>query len=108
MEDGKTTGLEEELLGVALNALIARVPLGVMDRHFHRDGRTKVSPRSPGYPCLLREAIEDIKAAVIEQCGVPVEVVRTWGPIGMRDALAAVERLNELSAERAEATDELA
>ena len=73
-----------------------------MDRHFHRDGRTKVSSRSPGYACLLHEAMDDIRTAAIGECGVPPEVVRTWGPIGIHDALAAAERLNDLSAARAD------
>jgi hypothetical protein len=94
MREAKIIELQEALFGIALNAAIVGVPLDVMDRHFHRDGRTRVSPQSPGYPCLLREAIEDIKAAAIERCGVPAEVVLTWGPIGVDDALAAAERLN--------------
>ena len=47
-----------------------------------------------------REAIEDIRAAAIERCGVPAEVVLTWGPIGMQDALAAAERLNDRAGKR--------
>jgi hypothetical protein len=49
---------------------------------------------------LLRE---DIKAAAIERCGVPVEVVEAWGPIGIHDALAAASRIKKHSAERASA-----
>ncbi len=100
MDDAKIIELQETLCGVALNAVLVGVPLDVMDRHFHRDGETRVPPWSPGYPCLLREAIEDIKAAAIERCGVPAEVVLTWGPIGMDDALAAAERLNSRAGTR--------
>ncbi len=105
MDDGKIMELQETLFGIALNAVLVGVPLDVMDRHFHRDGETRVPPWSPGYPCLLREAIEDIRAAAIERCGVPPEVVHTWGPVGLRDALAAAERLHELSAKRARAAE---
>ncbi len=105
MDDAKIIELQEALFGIALNAVLVGVPLDVMDRHFHRDGETRVPPWSPGYPCLLREAIEDIRAAAIERCGVPPEVVLTWGPIGMDDALAAAEMINNLSAERAEAAE---
>ncbi len=94
MDDAKIIELQEALFGIALNAVLVGVPLDVMDRHFHRDGETRVPPWSPGYPCLLREAIEDIKAAAVEKCGVPPEVVETWGPIEIHDALAAAERLN--------------
>jgi len=82
MDDTKIVELEEVLFGV---------PLDVMERHFFPDGETKVPPGSRGYPCLLRE---DIKTAAIERCGVPPEVVEAWGPIGIEDALAAAERLN--------------
>ena len=95
--------LQEALFGVALNAALVGVPLDVMDRHFHPDGETRVSPRSPGYPCLLREAIEDIKAAAIERCGVPPEVVEAWGPIGIHDALAAAAKIKDRSADRGSA-----
>ena len=93
MEDEQITRLEEALFGIALNAVIVGVPLDVMERHFHRDGRPRASAKSPGYACLLREAADDIKAAAIDQCGVPPEVVEAWGPIGINDALAAAERL---------------
>ncbi len=105
MEDAKITELQETLFGIALNAVLVGVPLDVMERHFHADGRTKVPPHSPGYPSLLREAIEDIKVAAIERCGVPAEVVLTWGPIGMQDALAAAERLNDRAGTRRDAAE---
>lgn len=98
--------LQEALFGVALNAAIVGVPLDVMERHFFPDGETRVPPWSPGYPYLLREAIEDIKAVAIERCGVPVEVVEAWGPIGIHDALAAAARIKG-SAERASAEEGL-
>ena len=94
MDDAKIKELQEALFGVALNAALVGVPLDVMERHFFPDGETRVPPGSRGYPCLLREAIEDIKTAAIERCGVPPEVVEAWGPIGIEDALAAAERLN--------------
>ena len=98
MDDAKITELQEALFGIALNAALVGVPLAVMDRHFHRDGRPRASPYSPGYPCLLREAIGDIRAAAIDECGVPPEVVESWAPIGIHDALAAAERLNDRAA----------
>ncbi len=94
MNDAKIIELQEALCGVALNAALVGVPLDVMNRHFHPNGETRTPPGSRGYPCLLREAIEDIMAAAIERCGVPPEVVEAWGPIGIEDALAAAERLN--------------
>lgn len=94
MEDAKIIELQETLFGIALNAVLVGVPLDIMDRHFHPDGETRVPPWSPGYPSLLREAIEDIKTAATERCGVPPEVVDAWGPIGIHDALAAAECLN--------------
>ena len=100
MDDAKIMELQETLFGVALNAVLVGVPLDVMDRHFHPDGETRTPPWSPGYPCLLREAIEDIRAAAIERCGVPPEVVEAWGPIGIHDALVAAERLNERAGSR--------
>ncbi len=100
MDDARIIELQEALFGIAINAVLVGVPLDVMDRHFHRDGETRVSPQSPGYPCLLREAIEDIKEAAVEKCGVPPEVVETWGPIEIHDALAAAERLNDRDATR--------
>ncbi len=95
MDDAKIMELQEALVGIALNAVLVGVPLDVMDRHFHPDGETRVPPWSPGCPSLLREALEDIKAAAIERCGVPAEVVETWGPVGIHDALAAAEGLKE-------------
>ena len=100
MEDAKIIELQETLFGIALNAVLVGVPLDIMDRHFHPDGETRVPPWSPGYPSLLREAIEDIKAVAIERCGVPAEVVLTWGPIGIQDALAAAERLSDRAGTR--------
>ena len=61
MEDAKIIELQEALFGIALNAVLVGVPLDIMDRHFHPDGETRVPPWSPGYPSLLREAIEDIR-----------------------------------------------
>ncbi len=95
MEDERITRLEEALLGIALCGAIAGVPLDVMRRHFYRDGRPRASAKSPGYACLLREAADDIKAAAIDVCRVPPEVVDAWGPIGIDDALVAAERLKE-------------
>lgn len=94
MDDARIIELQEALFGVALNAALVGVPLDVMDRHFHPNGETRTPPGSRGYPCLLREAIEDIKTAATERCGVPPEVVDAWGPIGIHDALAAAECLN--------------
>ena len=82
-------------MGVALNAVLVGVPLSVMERHFHGDGRPKHTRSSRGHACLLAEAIDDIRAAAVEECGVPPEVVESWGPIGVDDALAAAERLGD-------------
>ncbi len=100
MDDAKIIELQEALFGVALNAVLVGVPLDLMDRHFHPDGETRLPPWSPGYPCLLREAIEDIRAVAIERCGVPAKVVETWGPIGIHDALAAAEGLKKRAGSR--------
>ncbi len=100
MDDVKITELQEALFGIALNAVLVGVPLDVMDRHFHANGETRVPPWSPSYPCLLREAIEDIRTAAIERCGVPAEVVEAWGPIEIHDALAAAEQLNDRTGTR--------
>ena len=100
MDDARIIELQEALFGVALNAALVGVPLDVMDRHFHPNGETRTPPGSRGYPCLLREAIEDIKTAAAERCGVPPEVVETWGPIGIHDALAAAEGLKERAGSR--------
>ena len=92
MEQTNTDELAAELAGLMLHALLARVPLDCLDRHFRAASDPGLPAGSPGYAALLRVAIGDLRDAAVER-GYPEEVVRKWAPVPVRVVLAIGEGL---------------